>query len=310
MLTNTVDTVSQTTTSRNNHVKANKTKSSLIRQILYTLAGTSFVTSCFLSGYCFHTYLDNNLSYISFDWMLRAVVTNNTNKQNIDTKANFIRPGGPKRKRKKLLPNGWETYKFEQVYDHFHCSSHSNDDNKPIPSLDHWIYLRKQYKEYVDGNASFNNDPIPPTQGYTLENNQQRAAPFYAKLSPGKGRGIFASRDIKKGELVHDGSNSDVVFPDGNSFRRFIFALPRTMACDVMEWTWTQQFQEGGDYHICLAINISSLMNTGDDDEEANALPKSSTSTMFYATKDIKKDEEILTDYEIYDTDWSAVGMD
>jgi hypothetical protein len=51
-------------------------------------------------------------------------------------------------------------------------------------------------------------------------------------------------------------------------------------------------------------------MNTGDEEEQANALPESSTATMFYATKDIKKDEEILTDYEIYNTDWEAVGMD
>lgn len=303
MLTKTVETVSNSASSRTNHVDASKTKSSIIRRILHALAGTSFVTTCFVSGYCFHTYLDNNLSYLSFDWM--RPVTKSNSKQNIDTHAYFIRQV-PKRKQTKL-PNGWENYSFQTVYDHFRCSSHSSDENKPIPTLEHWHLLRKQFKEFVDGNASFN-DPIPPTEGYTLENSKR--APFYAKLSPGKGRGVFASRDIRKGELVHDGSNSDVVFPDGNSFRRFLFSLPRTMACDVMEWAWTQQFQEGEDYHICLAINISSLMNTGDEEEQANALPESSTATMFYATKDIKKDEEILTDYEIYNTDWEAVGMD
>eukprot|EP00984_Skeletonema_dohrnii_P002606 scaffold912_cov121-Skeletonema_dohrnii-CCMP3373.AAC.7 len=208
---------------------------------------------------------------------------------------------------KTKLPSGWETTSFHEMYTHFNCSSHAYDDTKPIPTLDQWLSMREQYNQHVDSTTSFN-DPIPPTDGYTFKKNER--PPFYAKLSPGKGRGIFASRDIQKGELVHDGSNSDVVFPDGPSFRQFVFALPRTMACDVMEWTWTQQFQEGGDYHICLAINISSLMNTGDDEDEVNALPTSSMTAMFYATRDIRKDEEILTDYEIYKTDWGAVGLE
>jgi len=59
--------------------------------------------------------------------------------------------------------------------------------------------------------------------------------PYYAKKSPGKGRGLFASRDIKKGEVVHDGTNSDVIM-SGKDFRRFIFALPQKMACDATEW--------------------------------------------------------------------------
>lgn len=250
-----------------------------------------------MSGYCFRTYLGKTRHH----WM-RAV----NNKPTImDAKTHFIRPGLLKKNTK--LPNGWETYSFHKVYSHFKCSAHARAENKPIPSLDQWLFLREQYNEHVDGTTSFS-DPIPPTQGYTVENKERRT-PFYAKLSPGKGRGIFASRDILKGELVHNGSNSDVVFPDGSSFRRYLFALPRTMACDVMEWAWTQQLQEGGDFYICVAINISSLMNSGGD-EKANALPTSSTTTVFYATKDIHKDEEILTDYEIYTTDWEAVGMD
>ena len=37
--------------------------------------------------------------------------------------------------------------------------------------------------------------------------------PFFAKFSPVKGRGVFASRYIKKGELVHDGTVSAVNCP-------------------------------------------------------------------------------------------------
>lgn len=259
---------------------------------------TLFLISCSLSGYCVRKFLRYNNHH---HWIGE---TNNKHHIVDDRKARFTRT---RPKRTKKIPKDWDTYSFEDVYRHFHCWSHARDNTKPIPSLEQWLFLRKQYNEYVDGSVFFN-DPIPPTQGYTLSDD--KPPPFYPKLSPGKGRGLFASRDIKKGEIVHDGTNSDVVFPDAKSFRRFLFALPRTMSCDMMEWTWTQQLHEDGPYHICLSINIASLMNTESDEEEANALPKTSTSTVFYATRDIRKGEEILTDYSVYETDWVAVGMD
>ena len=91
--------------------------------------------------------------------------------------------------------------------------------------------------------------PIPP--------------PYYAKLSPGKGRGLFASRSIKKGSLVHDGTKSDVIFPSARKFRQYIFSLPRNYACDAAEWVWMQQLEKDGPYHLLMGINISSLMNSG-----------------------------------------------
>lgn len=266
------------------------------------------MTSCFISGYCFHTFLDTNYQH----WM-RSVAVINTMSDTTGGVRGLLRARPSPRQQEgsnNNFPEEWETYSFSDIYQHFHCSAHAYDETKPIPSLEQWLYLRMQYNELVDGSVSFN-DAIPPTRGYTLAKNEP--PPFYAKLSPGKGRGLFASRDIQKGEVVHDGSNSDVVFPDAMSFRRFLFASPRIMACDVMEWAWTQQFEDDGPYHICLAINISSLMNTKGDDEEgegANALPVSGLTSKFYALKDIKKDEEILTDYTIYDTDWVGVGMD
>mmetsp|Transcript_35978 Transcript_35978/g.73402 ORF Transcript_35978/g.73402 Transcript_35978/m.73402 type:complete len:310 (-) Transcript_35978:68-997(-) len=289
------------------HGNANKPKSRAFRRILYAIALHLLIS--FVSSYDLdynHHPLDCHLFFSSCHHNIMMQAVKNNTKQNGNTKTHFIRPV-TKRKRKAKLPSGWETTSFHEMYTHFNCSSHAYDDTKSIPSLDQWLSMREQYNQHVDSNTSFS-DPIPPLDGYTFKNNER--PPFYAKLSPGKGRGIFASRDIQKGELVHDGSNSDVVFPDGPSFRQYVFALPRPMACDVMEWTWTQQFQEGGDYHICLAINISSLMNTGDDEDEVNALPTSSMTAMFYATRDIRKDEEILTDYEIYKTEWGAVGLE
>ena len=42
---------------------------------------------------------------------------------------------------------------------------------------------------------------------------------------------------------------------------------------------------------------------------EPNTVPKDPTSSKMFATRDIMKDEEILTDYEVYETSWRKVGM-
>ncbi len=128
---------------------------------------------------------------------------------------------------------------------------------------------------------------------------------YYAKISPGRGRGLFASRDNTKGEVVHDGNASDIEM-SADDWRKMAFALPQKMACDVSEWTWTQKDEKKGPYKIFTALNISILMNGS---SHPNTMPKSSYSSIMYALRDIKKDEEILTDYKVYPTLWEKVGL-
>ena len=77
----------------------------------------------------------------------------------------------------------------------------------------------------------------------------------------------------------------------------------------MTEWSWTQRLENDGPMKLLTAINISVLMNMGLTPGQINAVPKSSTSSLFYATQDIKKGEEILTDYEIYDTRFDLAGL-
>ena len=207
-------------------------------------------------------------------------------------------------------PNYWKQMGFYDIRHHFHCKEYAHDQTKPLPSLEDWQFLRRQYKQIVDPtNANIDKDPIPPTDGYTLLKDKKGPPPFYAELSKdGRGRGLFASRDIQKGELVHNGNQSDFIFPDAQAWRTFIFSLPRKKACDMIDWTWTQKTELNGPFHIFSAMNISILLNDGDEDEQ-NVMPKSDASSFMYATKDIKKGEELLTDYYIYDTVWDKVGL-
>ena len=61
---------------------------------------------------------------------------------------------------------------------------------------------------------------------------------------------------------------------------------------------------------IMLAINISAMLNTGLTPEEVNLLPETSTSQLYYATRDIKRGEEILTDSTFRDwTNYAATDL-
>ena len=200
------------------------------------------------------------------------------------------------------FPDGWESYSYYDIFHHFDCRHHSRDQTKPLYTLEDWVFFRKQYKEMVTGELSDEiwYDPVPPTEGYTLTDDGP--PPYYAAYSrDGRGRGLFASRDIKKGELVHDDTKSAVMFLDAMAWRRFVFSLPRRMACDVALWSWTQEIEndDGGSRRLFICPNISSLINS--DASLANVLPKSreSSNKMYlYATRDIRYGEEILTDYE------------
>eukprot|EP00984_Skeletonema_dohrnii_P038073 scaffold40883_cov128-Skeletonema_dohrnii-CCMP3373.AAC.1 len=183
---------------------------------------------------------------------------------------------------KHQFPKGWQTFSYDHIRHHFNCRERSKDMNKPLPSLDDWNFMRRTYTQIVDNTIKpWNDDLIPPTLGYSIVPGVPVPPPYYAKLSPGKGRGLFASRYIKEGELVHDGTVSDIIFPNAMKFREFVFSLPRDFACDAAEWVWMQQLEKGGDYHLLIGINISALMNSGGKDwhdeegKTVNAVPES-----------------------------------
>ena len=211
------------------------------------------------------------------------------------------------------FPDGWERYSYNDIRNYFNCWERSKDNNKPLPTLEDWQLMRDTYTQVVDNTKRWDDDPVPPTLGYSLKKGIPVPPPYYAKLSHGKGRGLFASRDIEKGELVHVGYHSDVIFPSPIAWRKFVFSLPPPFACDQTDWHWMQRLEEGGPYRLIGSLNISSLMNSGGIEfgpgRMPNLLPSSSTSGDFYATKDIEKGEEILTDYDAYTTNWKLVGL-
>ncbi len=56
-------------------------------------------------------------------------------------------------------------------------------------------------------------------------------------------------------------------------------------------------------------MNIAVLANGALEEGEANVNPESGTSSNAYALRDIKKNEELITDYDVYETRWHDVGL-
>ena len=67
---------------------------------------------------------------------------------------------------------------------------------------------------------------------------------FEVRQSPGKGRGLFAMEDVKKGEVLYDFSQSGQ-FSKGSQFAEFLRILQPELACDVLMWSYVQYFGEG-----------------------------------------------------------------
>jgi len=288
-----------------------------LQTIMYSTFGACLLIFTFLAGHHDCQRSDDLRGNAVAKSLINFSIGNDNDNDN--NNAEFIprlrkkRGAPPKKNNNKLTkmekwgkpirrPDDWETWSFHDIHLGFKCGAHAKDQNKPLPDMEYWNFYRDTFKRVVGPSAAFD-DPIPPTEGYTLDENGKQ--PYYSKISPGKGRGLFASRDIKKGEVVHDGTNSDTEI-SGKDYRRFLFSLPQKMACDSTEWTWTQQLKKGGPYTVRTAFNISILMNSS---KAPNTMPKDSYSSKFFATRDIKKDEEILTDYKIYPTKYDKVGI-
>lgn len=148
-----------------------------------------------------------------------------------------------------------------------------------------------------------------------------------------KGRGVFATKQIRKGTLISDTNNGNTgIFKVGHSWREFAVSLPKETACNFIEWSWVQTvppLDEMDDdirsgVTIFIAFDESSLMNSGEwDAMEANVRCGSQPMQdgddwgpcrfHYYAARDIDAGEELLLNYgDFEDTSqrgWSEIGL-
>ena len=214
---------------------------------------------------------------------------------------------------------------------------------RPLYTSQDWQRLQTIYKSLGGGTVDYSgtvdypeseapHDFIPPFKsGYTIDN---------------KGRGIFATRYIRKGEMTYGGKKNYAFFSSGEEYRRFLNELTDAEACDIMMWSWPQwNMGRDGSTMIVVLLDDNSLQNHADgidDDEEilsdyhdekiidmismankkkakngrqvANTgCPSHMECGMFdeYALDDIQKGEELVCDYDRFFDEklWTDFGL-
>ena len=79
--------------------------------------------------------------------------------------------------------------------------------------------------------------------------------PFEARQSPGKGRGLFALKDIPKGTPLYDFSQS-AQFRTKSEFVEFLRILKPNLACDILIWAYGQDFGENDNESLRIVVDL------------------------------------------------------
>ena len=105
-------------------------------------------------------------------------------------------------------------------------TDYAHNRNKPLPTIKEWKVIKDAYLRYVDENQVFI-ESDKSNNGYNFDVNEEL---YYAATV----HGLFSTREISKGEIIHNGAHTDLIFPNAKGFRQLVFNLPRDRACDVI----------------------------------------------------------------------------
>lgn len=99
---------------------------------------------------------------------------------------------------------------------------------------------------------------------------------------PNSGRGVFASQDIKKGEIIE------------------IAPILVLVYSDIVDTKWNKLFEYyfWMDDYVALALGYGSLYNHSNEANCKYELNRKAQTITFTATENIKKDEEIYFNYK------------
>jgi len=188
-----------------------------------------------------------------------------------------------------------EAYKCEEI-----------EDPRPIHNESTWAYLRGVYVEIVGLEKS------------TLSADRSASGfqvPFYVGWGPEVGRTVYAGADIQKGSVILDVELQNAKFQTGNDFRRFLVALPKDLACDVLMWAYV--VESGGSLKIAVDLDEGSFLNSYDtpnaqlDNIDGQTKKDINGAFVYYAIEDIDAGEEIMINYGdfAHPGGWESFGL-
>jgi hypothetical protein len=116
-----------------------------------------------------------------------------------------------------------EVYFLPDLWDHFECDYHYEYPG-PLYSQETWMNLRQVYHDVVGSTESSIGSPVSEEDGFSVA--------VQVKQSESKGRSLFATQDIKKGEHIWSGMKQVALFDNDVDFKTFLARIPEQIACD------------------------------------------------------------------------------
>ncbi len=139
-----------------------------------------------------------------------------------------------------------------------------------------------------------------------------------------KGQGLKATRDIDEGELLFKAMNNIILFTNGDTYREFLFGIyerngelyDSETGCNVLIWSWVQALEGDGGSRLVIVTDLDNtlLLNEAQDKEpnvRCGGEGGENCRDIYYATRDIKKGDELLGDYThlALMAGWPKVGL-
>jgi len=195
----------------------------------------------------------------------------------------------------------WLSFSIDDFGDALQCNAeYAPADVRAIHDVATWRQLRETYTDVVGSarssieraRADIDSGMISKTAVAAQDADFLRAMQI-----PTKGRGIVATRDIKKGEKMW----SDMYlasFYERSDLNRFLAVLPTELACDVILWTYEQDDEDLENFYFSVDLDLGTFCNDGGSKASNVEWGFDPTISTAYASRNIKAGEEILCDYE------------
>eukprot|EP00978_Attheya_sp_CCMP212_P043121 scaffold275695_cov50-Attheya_sp.AAC.1 len=148
---------------------------------------------------------------------------------------------------------------------------------------DTWENLRNEYRRAVGASLS----------SISADNKKSGVlVPYEVRKDPIKGRGLFLTENVKKGQIVWDKSQH-AKFAKEIYFHRFLSSIPHDLACDVLQWAYIVEDPEYGP--VCaFELDDGTYMNNGGVDASFDF-----SEDGVVALRDVDAGEEIVVNYDV-----------
>jgi hypothetical protein len=219
-----------------------------------------------------------------------------------------------------------EEYFLPDLWDHFECDYHYEYPGL-LYNQETWMNLRQVYHDVVGSAESSIGSPVSEEDGFSVT--------VQVKQSESKGRSLFATQDIKKGEHIWSGMKQGALFDNDVDFKTFLARIPEHIACDHLHHLgFVQLFGEDNDnmddarigaiLDDCAFVNTRAPVELPREDANADADPANAgcmpewkdrypggCNQNLFALKDIRAGQEIVVEDTDFNTpdDWEWFNM-